>query len=502
MGQTSGRRGEKGHRDVAARRRGPDARLGLRSFPGPAERGWARPLAVTNTELFERAPIPRACAQLIIPTVIGSLVTVTYSMADTFFVGALNSDVQSAAVSVAAPALLALNAVNNLFGVGGSSVMSRALGRGEPETVRQSASFGFYGAVFSGLLLSLLSALFLTPLMRVLGATDASLEATAAYLRWAVCLGATPTILNVVLGYLVRSEGAALHASLGTMSGCLLNIALDPVFIMPWGLNMGAAGAGCATFLSNCVACGYFFVLLRLRRDRTYIKLHPRYFRPKGYIVRGVFAVGVPAAIQNLLNVTGQAVLNNFIKGYGEAAMAALGIAHKIQMVPVQVALGASQGVMPLVGYAYANGNKKRFRGAISFLCRIMVPMMAAVAAVCWLWPQVFVSWFHKNPEVIAYGSLFLRGFAAAMPFVVLDFLAVGVFQSVGMGGQALVFALLRKIVLEIPAIVVLGTVFHAQGIAYAGAVAECVLAAAGMWMLRRILRRFPQCGAGEGAAA
>lgn len=440
-----------------------------------------------NAELFERTPIPQAAAKLIIPTVIGSLVAVLYSMADTFFVGALNDPLQSAAVSVAAPALLAFNAVNNLFGVGGSSMMSRALGRGELDTVRESASFGFYGAVLSGLALAVLSGVFLPPLMVLLGATSAAMPATAAYMRWAVVLGAVPTILNVVMAYLVRSEGAALHASIGTMSGCLLNIALDPIFIMPWGLNMGAAGAGCATFLSNCAACCYFFVLLLVRRGKTNINLHPRHFHIRKSIVLGVFTVGVPAAIQNLLNVTGQAVLNNFVKGYGDAALAALGIAHKIQMVPVQVALGASQGVMPLVGYSYASKNAQRFRDTIRFLARLMLPVMLLVTLVCWLFPQSFITLFHKDPQVIEYGALFLRGFSAAMPFLVLDFLAVGVFQSVGMGKQALLFALLRKIVLEIPAILVLGYAFGAAGITYSAAVAELGLSAVGLLMLRRI---------------
>lgn len=443
----------------------------------------------TNTELFEKTPIPIACGKLIIPTVIGSLVAVLYSMADTYFVGALNSDVQSAAVSVAAPALLAFNAVNNLFGIGASSMMSRALGYQDTDTVRKSASFGFYGAVFSGLLLSILSGVFLRPLMLLLGATEAAMPATAAYMRWAVVLGATPTILNVVMGYLVRSEGAALHASIGTMSGCLLNIVLDPIFIMPWGLDMGAAGAGCATFLSNCVACCYFFVLLFVRRGKTNISLSPKYFRPQKNIVLGVFAVGVPAAIQNLLNVTGQTVLNNFIKGYGEAAMAALGIAHKVQMIPMQVALGASQGVMPMVGYNYASKNSKRFKGTIGFISKLMLPIMAAVALVCWLFPEFFISLFHKNPDVISFGGLFLRGFAAAMVFQFLDFLAVGVFQSVGMGKQALLFAVLRKIVLEIPAIILLGRFFGAEGITYSAAVAELVLAAAGALMLGKIMK-------------
>ncbi len=446
--------------------------------------------ANTNTELFEKTPIPIACGKLIIPTVIGSLVAVLYSMADTYFVGALNSDVQSAAVSVAAPALLAFNAVNNLFGVGASSMMSRALGYGDTDTVRKSASFGFYGAVFSGLLLSILSGTRLHTLMIVLGATEAAMPATAAYMRWAVVLGAVPTILNVVMGYLVRSEGAALHASIGTMSGCLLNIVLDPIFIMPWGLDMGAAGAGCATFLSNCVACCYFFVLLFVRRKKTNISLSPKYFHPQKSVVLGVFAVGVPAAIQNLLNVTGQTVLNNFIKGYGEAAMAALGIAHKVQMIPMQVALGASQGVMPMVGYNYASKNAKRFKGTIGFITKLMLPIMVAVALACWFFPEFFISLFHKSPEVIDFGGLFLRGFAAAMVFQFLDFLAVGVFQSVGMGMKALIFAVLRKIVLEIPAIIALGYLFGAEGITYSAAVAELVLAAAGMWMLGRIMKK------------
>ena len=149
-------------------------------------------------------------------------------------------------------------------------------------------------------------------LLRLLGAAPDTIEATAGYMEWTVLFGATPAILNVVMAYLVRAEGASLHASLGTMSGCLLNIVLDPVFILPWGFNMGAAGAGLATFLSNCVACGYFFVLLFLKRRNTFVCINPKKFRFRKSIVAGVFGVGIPASIQNLLNVTGMTVLNRF----------------------------------------------------------------------------------------------------------------------------------------------------------------------------------------------
>ena len=205
-----------------------------------------------KTDLFERMPVPKAVMTLAVPTILSSLVMVFYNLADTYFVGMLNNAVQNAAVTLAAPVLLAFNAVNNLFGVGTSSMMSRALGRKDYDTVARSSAFGFYCSIFSGLLFSLLCTVFSGPLMVLLGADAETMEATAGYLFWTVNLGAAPAILNVVMAYLVRSEGAALHASAGTMSGCILNIILDPIFIMPWGLNMGAAGAGCATFLSNC----------------------------------------------------------------------------------------------------------------------------------------------------------------------------------------------------------------------------------------------------------
>ena len=207
-----------------------------------------------KTGLFENMPIPRAVAKLAIPTIISSLVMVIYNMADTYFVGMVNDPIQNAAVALAGTVLLAFNAVNNLFGVGSSSMMSRALGRKDYETVYRSSAFGFYSALLCGILFSILCSVFQNPLLVLLGADAETATATGAYLKWTVNLGATPAILNVVMAYLVRSEGSTLHASVGTMSGCLLNIVLDPLFILPQGLNMGAAGAALATFLSNCVA--------------------------------------------------------------------------------------------------------------------------------------------------------------------------------------------------------------------------------------------------------
>ena len=449
----------------------------------------------SKTELFEQTAVPRAVFQLAVPTVLSSLVMVLYNLADTYFVGMLNAPVQNAAVTLAAPVLLAFNAINNLFGIGSSSMMSRALGRRDYDTVSQSSAFGFYCSLACGVLFSVLCAVFSNPLLTLLGADSETSQATAAYLFWTVTCGATPTILNVVLAYLVRAEGSALHASIGTMSGCLLNIVLDPVFIMPWGFNMGAAGAGLATFISNCVACLYFFVLLIVKRGKTYVCIRPTAFTLRKEIVKGVCGVGAPASIQNLLNVTSMTLLNNFTSSYGADAVAAMGITQKINMVPMYIAMGLSQGIMPLISYNYSSGNVRRMKETVHFSRNASLVIIILVSASYLFFPQFFVSLFMDNPVIIDYGSRFLQGFCLGLPFLCLDFLAVGVFQAVGMGREALIFAILRKIVLEIPALCILNFLFPLYGLAYAQLSAELVLSVAAMIVLRRLFRRLENGG-------
>ena len=306
-----------------------------------------------------------------------------------------------------------------------------------------------------------------------------------------MCCGAAPSILNVVLAYLVRSVGATLHASIGTMSGCLLNILLDPIFILPWGLNMGAAGAGLATFLSNMVACIYFFVLLFTRRRSTYVSLNPRHLRRVDRnLVAGVCAVGVPAAIQNLLNVTGMTVLNNFTAAFNSNAVAAMGISQKLCMIPMYISQGLSQGLMPLVSYNYASGNVRRMKGAVVFAAKISLRFLVSMAALYYVFAGGLISLFMENAEVVAYGTRFMRGLCLATPFLNMDFLAVGVFQACGMGKKSLIFAIMRKVVLEIPALYILNALFPLYGLAYAQLCAEVVLATAAVIVLLRLFKK------------
>ncbi|MCD8048439.1 MAG: MATE family efflux transporter [Clostridia bacterium] len=442
-----------------------------------------------KTALFESMPIAKAVMTMAVPTVLSSLVMVIYNLADTYFVGMLNNSIENSAVTLAAPVLLAFNAVINLFGVGGSSLMSRYMGQKEYASVRKSSAVSFYCALGFSALFSLLFALFHTQLLNILGTMEDTAAATWNYLKWTAVCGAVPAILNVVMANLVRAEGSALHASIGTMSGCVLNIILDPIFILPFGLGMGAAGAGLATFISNCAACCYFFVLLWVRRGKTMVCVNPKVFSFDGKILRQICVVGIPAAIQNLLNVTGMTVLNNFTAAYGSSAVAAMGISQKINMIPMYITMGVSQGVMPIVGYNYSAGNRERMKKAVTFTAKISVSFILLMTIGYYAFSEGLIGLFMKNAEVIAYGSRFLRGMCIGVVFLSIDFLAVGVFQACGMGRKSLVFAILRKIVLEIPALFILNYFFPLYGLAYAQFCAEVVLAIAAVVLLWRMFR-------------
>ena len=253
---------------------------------------------------------------------------------------------------------------------------------------------------------------------------------------------------------------------------------------------MGAEGAGLATFLSNCIACLYFFILLYVKRGNTYVCIRPKMFGFRRRIVLGVFGVGIPASIQNLLNVTGMTILNNFTSAYGADAVAAMGITYKVNMVPMNISMGMSQGLMPLISYNYASGNDRRMKKALMFAMRIALCFILAVVVLYYIGAHGIVSLFMDNESIVAYGTRFLRGFCLGLPFLCVDFMAVGVFQAVGMGKEALIFAILRKLLLEIPALCILNWLFPLYGLAYAQLTAEFILAMAAIFVLMRLFRK------------
>ena len=266
---------------------------------------------------------------------------VLYNLADTYFVGMLNDPIQNAAVTLAAPVLLAFNAVNNLFGVGSSSMMSRAMDAGITRRYTEVPP------------LVLLRCFQWNPVFPPLygisaavaessGVSSETSGATAAYLNGQSC-GELPPPSECGNGISGAGGGSALHASVGTMSGCLLNIVLDPVFVLPWGLTYGGGGRRTG-YLPVQLRGMYLFLCAAVCETGKDVCVHQaQMFSLKKEIVTGVCGVGIPASIQNLLNVTGMTVLNNFTSGFGSDAVAAMGISQKINTVPMNISMGLSR---------------------------------------------------------------------------------------------------------------------------------------------------------------
>lgn len=252
---------------------------------------------------------------------------------------------------------------------------------------------------------------------------------------------------------------------------------------------MGAEGAGLATFLGNMAACLYFFVLLFVRRNRTYVSVSLKFFTFDRKIILGICAVGIPASIQNLLNVTSMTLLNNFSASFGSDVVASMGIAQKINMVPMNLFFGLSQGILPLIGYNYANGNHRRMKDTVYYAMKLSLCLVVTVSAGYFVFAGSLVRLFMNNDIIVSYGTHFLRAMCLQLPFMCVDFLAVGVFQSTGMGEKALIFAILRKVVFEIPALFILNKLFPLYGLPYAQVTSEVLLALIAVIVLIRLFK-------------
>lgn len=441
-------------------------------------------------ELFEKKPVWGAIFTLTIPVIIGSIVSMIYNLSDTYFVGMLNNPIENAAVTLAAPAMTLFYAVTNLFGVGASSLMSRALGLKDMKTVKKASATGLYFALILAGLLAVLSLVFNNEILGILGTDKDTFEATKQYMFWTVSMGAVPSIMSIMFGFLLRAEGKSLVASIGQMSGCVLNIILDPFFILPFGLNMGVAGAGLATFIGNCVALVYFLVLIYHDRNVTSVSIDPRNVSLEKAILLSILIVGIPGVFQNNLNVISMTILNNIAASYGPNSVAAIGIANKVNQLPIQIVFGFTQGVMPLIGYNYAAGNYLRMSEAVKKTYVATLSGLMVILVLFNVGGSQIMRFFMDNNEIVSVGAKFLSGFGISLPFMCMDFMAVGVSQSFGFGKYALTFSFLRKLLFEIPFIYLLSFMFGVYGLAYAQCSSEFLMAVIANIVMLKLMKQ------------
>jgi len=424
-----------------------------------------------KTELFEKTPVFRAILALAVPTVLSQLITVLYNMADTFFVGQLNDPNQVAASTIAMPVFMMLTGIANLFGIGGASLISRSLGKGDKDRAKKTASFSIFTAIMVALVYSVL-VLFLRPvLLPKLGTDEFTYKFTSNYLFWTVYIGGIPTALSMTLAHLVRAEGYSKHASIGIALGGILNIGLDALFILVF--HMQIKGAAIATFLSNLVAVLYFFIIILSRRKTTVVLPNPKIYPLKSGIPKEVVLVGLTSFIMAIMGTVSNMVLNGIMASYSNEAIAGMGIAKRIDLIAYAIAHGMTQGVLPLIAYNYASGNKKRMTDSIKKTTLLTLGISLIATVVLYFGATPLSRLFIENDETVNYCNTFLKIIAIACPVTAVNCIAISVFQAMGKKYQPLILSMSRKGVTDIPFMFILSLSVGVLGIPWAVPIAE-----------------------------
>lgn len=443
---------------------------------------------IDQQAVFSERSVPKAVLRMALPTVLSMLVTIFYNMADTFFVGQTGDADQVAAVSLAMPVFMLLMAIGNIFGMGGSSLISRLLGAQQNAQVRQASSFSFWGCTLCGAVFSALILLFMNPILQLIGCSANTAPFARQYLLY-IALGGVTVALSNAMANIVRAEGASTASMTGMMIGTIVNIVLDPIMIL--SLHLGVAGAAIATVVGNLCAIAYFIRHLLCRS--TVLSLHPRDCRIGQGIAAGVLSIGVPAAINSALMSVANIVLNNYLAGYGDTAVAAMGVASKANMLVVLLQIGVSQGVLPLIGYAFGTGDPVRLRQVMRFSMGINIVMGGVLTGLYFLTTRQIVAVFLDNRTVIAYGVQMLRALMLSGPVLGILFVLNAAFQAMGKAIPALILSLSRQGLVFLPTLIVLDRLQGLDGIIFAQPVADLVSILMAVLLFWAISRKQPQ---------
>lgn len=421
-------------------------------------------------DLFEDMPIHSALIRLALPAVIGQIIMVLYNMADTFFIGLTNDNVKLTAVTICMPAFMALTAIANLFGVGGTSVISRALGKKNYERASSTSAFSFWLCLFSSIIYSLVVLTFMNIVVDALGGTDINVHREASiYLLYTVVIAGTASSMNALMAHLVRSEGRSLHASLGVALGGVMNIALDPLFmfvILPRGNEV--LGAALATGLSNIIAFIYYLILLYSWKKKNITMLSVKITNSafKNNIPKCVLSAGLPACIMTLAENISYAILDKLISLYGLEAQAGIGVAKKINMLVHSTVRGITQGALPLLGYTYSTGNRKKTKKAVLTTVSYAGITALLFTIILFVFAHLLVGLFiGEENSALPLGIKFLRILCVGAPFSAIAYTFISFFQAVGHGGLSFLLALLRKGLVDIPMMFIFVNIMAPYGI-------------------------------------
>jgi multidrug efflux pump len=441
----------------------------------------------TNRWYLSAAPIIRALVHLCVPMAAAMIVGAVYNVVNAGFLGSQHNTSFLAAITFGTPLLGLVMGVGGVFGAGGGALMSRLLGASEHDPaksgeIKHVASFAFWGAVIAGAVLDGVGLLLLHPLVIVLGANPVAVPATSSYV--AVMLAFVPVLAAAFcLEQLVRAEGAARQVMIGLIASTVANVVFDILFILV--LHWGVAGAALSMGLANLGVVAYFVTWLQ--RHSEHASLAPRWFTLSPAVLKPVFGVGVGELLQSAFLIVTSLVLNNLAVIYGDAALAAMGVAVRIAQVPEFLVMGVTIGILPLLAYSFGKGDRRRLASALRAAAITVAGIMVVFTATVLVFREQVFSAFSSDNSVLAIGVVVLTAQLVSAIFNGFAGLITSLFQATGRSAAAIVMSVGQGVVF-IPLVILGNLWFGLPGIIWSLTVSEGIVFLVGvvMWLASR----------------
>lgn len=439
----------------------------------------------SKLELLGNAPVSKALVSLGIPIMIGMLINAFYNLADAYFVGGLGEQ-QMGAISIVFPIGQAVVGLGLMFGNGAASYLSRLLGCGNKKAADIAASTALYSSVFIGAVFIMIAAIFLKPILTLLGATETIMPYALVYARIYI-LSCIFNVFNVTMNNIAASEGAAKTTMFALLSGAVINIGLDPLFI--YAFHMGVAGAAIATAISQFISTAIY--LSYILKKKSAFTFAIKNFSPSGQIYIEVLKIGIPTLVFQLLTSLSIALINRASSAYGDSIIAGMGAVTRITSMGTLIVFGFLKGFQPIAGFSYGAKNFQRLRQSvkISILWSTAFCIIAGLFMIIFS-AQIIAQFANGNKEMILFGqkSLAANGFS----FFLFGFYTVysSLFLALGKGTAGFVLGACRQGICFVPVILLLPGIFGLNGILYAQPAADVLSAIVTVFMAFTLHRR------------
>lgn len=425
----------------------------------------------SNFILKNMAP-SKAIVKLAIPATLALLAKAVYNLVDTAYIGMLNSDIALTAVGVTVPLLLIMVSIENIFAAGAAVLAGRQLGADDTDGASRTVTTIIGLSVLIGILLCISGIIFIEPLMRVFGASDASLPLAKDYAFW-MFIAALANLPAQSMNCAARAESSVKISSIAVITGAFLNVILDPVFMFDWGLNMGVAGASLATTISQFVT--FFILTWFYMSGRSVIKIKTKAFQPGLNLIKTVTVIGVPTAvIQICLSVA--ASLTNIAASalpQSDEIIAAYGVVQRLILIGCYVIMGFMQGYQPVAAFAFGARDEDRFHQSVRFALKGSLILTVFVAAIYIILARPLIHLFNNNPVIIDYGRCLLISQVILYPAFGLCYMMTITYQTIGASRYGLFLSMIRQGLFYIPFILILPKLLGVTGIYFSQPAAD-----------------------------